>query len=527
MVTGAVRETDVVIVGSGATGSLLAAHLGEAGHAVVVVEAGPARQLKQLYSSTVWSRLLKWHGPPVISKGRNPIVNSVESGWGTGGSALHHYAVWLRMHREDFKLKSLYGKGLDWPIEYDELRPYYDLAQREAGISGDAEREVWRPAGEKYPMPAQPVFRQAELIAAGFSALGKRVAPLPMAINSVAYLGRPACLQDGWCDAGCPTGALANPIVLFGERMARAGVDILTDAFVTHIDVNASGDRAVGVVYRDANRKAHRIRAKLVIVAAFAVQTPRLLLNSTSSRHPKGLGNANDLVGRYFLTHGAVSLYGMFKEETENYMGRTGGQLLSQESYRKDHHPDYVSGYSWRVGQALKLADFAGIANARPELIGADLARFMKSAPSHLATMNALADDPASANNRVTLSDQHDDNDMPLATVTHDLSEDALRCIADIANEGKRIFAAAGATESWAGQPHTEHMMGGTIMGKDARSSVTDSYGRLHELENVFVAGPGLFPSTGAVNPTFTASALAARTAEHIQREWFGLAHSH
>ncbi len=137
--------------------------------------------------------------------------------------------------------------------------------------------------------------------------------------------------------------------------------------------------------------------------------------------------------------------------------------------------------------------------------------------------MNSLADDPASADNRVALSDRRDRYGMPLATVTHNLSEDALRCLAHIADEGKRILAAAGATEIWASETHTEHMMGGTIMGNDPRSSVTDSFGRVHGLENLFVAGPGLFPSAGAVNPTFTASALAARTADHILRDWTAL----
>ena len=117
------------------------------------------------------------------------------------------------------------ARGSDWPIEYGDLRPHYDAVQREVGISGDAALEVWRPPGDDYPMPPQPVFRQGEILTRGFAKHGLRVAPLPMAINSVPYGGRPACIQDGWCDAGCPTGALANPIVIFGETMRRAGVE--------------------------------------------------------------------------------------------------------------------------------------------------------------------------------------------------------------------------------------------------------------------------------------------------------------
>jgi choline dehydrogenase-like flavoprotein len=519
MVKPHVSEADVVIIGSGATGSLLAAQLGEAGRKVVVLEAGPARTLEKLYSSTIWARGLKWKGPPVRSDGGHPFAYPFEAGWGTGGSALHHYAVWLRFHPEDFKRRTLTGKGLDWPIDYDDLRPYYDRIQREVGISGDAALEVWRPPGEPYPMPAQPVFRQAELIAAGFAALGKRVAPLPMAINSVAYRGRPACLQDGWCDAGCPTGALANPIVIFGKRMAQAGVEVRTHAAAARIETDAKGNRAQSVTYFDAAGEAHSVRAKVVIVAAFAVQTTRLLLNSASDRHPKGLGNAMDLLGRYFTSHAGVNIYGMFNEDTDNYMGRTGGQLLSQESYGQKS-----GSFTWRIGHALKLGDVAGIANTRPALMGPALADFMKTASRHMGTMNAIAEHASSPDNRVTLTGERDGFGIPLAKVTHSLNADALVTITGAAEEGVRILKAAGAREAWHAPLRTEHGMGGTVMGRDARTSVTDGYGAVHGIGNLFIVGPGLFPSVAAVNPTFTATALAARTADHIAREWAGFA---
>ncbi len=401
-------EADIVIVGSGATGSLLAARLGTSGRKVVVLEGGPQRRLGALYSSTIWSRRLKWNGPPVRALGRNPIPFPFEAGWGTGGSALHHYACWFRLHESDFKLATLFGKGLDWPIEYKDLRPYYDSVQKEIGIAGDAVQEVWRPPGDAYPMPPQPVFRQGEILAAGFAKKGLRVAPLPMAINSVEYNGSPPCIQDGWCDAGCPIGALANPIVIFGQAMKRAGVEIRHDSFVSRILTDAAGRRANAVEYFDTDGTIKTIAAKLVIVAAFAVQTPRILLNSANDRHPSGLGNSSGLVGRYFSAHAAVNLYGMFKDETENHMGRTGGQLASQESYEKDPRKGYTSGHTWRIGSALKLADLGGIANARVDLFGDGLSVFMRKAAKHLATMSALAENLPSAENRVELTAEKD-----------------------------------------------------------------------------------------------------------------------
>jgi choline dehydrogenase-like flavoprotein len=350
--------------------------------------------------------------------------------------------------------------------------------------------------------------------------LDKRVAPLPMAINSVAYQGRPACIQDGWCDAGCPTGALANPIVLYGKRMRDAGVMLRTDACVRTILVDASGTRATGVVYGDALGREHTVRAKLVVLAAFSVQTPRLLLNSVHPKHPKGLGNNAGLVGRYFTAHGAVNIFGLFDEPTFSFMGRTGGQLVSQEDYLTSSADGHLGSRTWRIGQSLKLGDIGGIANTRPELMGPQLAQFMQHAPAHIATMNALVDNPASRTNSVSLTSDKDSQGLPLARISHELSADSLRCLADAAEEGKRIFKAAGATEIWAAPHRTEHLMGGTIMGTRADNSVTNEFGAVHGVENLYISGTGLFPSVGAVNPTFTAMALAARTAEHINREW-------
>jgi len=519
-------EAEVVIVGSGATGSLIAARLGAAGRKVVVLEGGPQRKLEDLYSSTIWSRRLKWAGPSVQTTGAHAVAFPFEAGWGRGGSALHHYATWLRLHPEDFNFNTLYGKGLDWPIDYEDLRPYYDRLQSDVGLSGDAELEVWRPPGAPYPMPPQPVFRQGEIIGAGFAALGQHVAPLPAAINSVPYKGRPACIQDGWCDAGCPTGALANPIVLFAEAMEKANVETRMGAHVSRLLTDPSGRRVQSVEYFDREGAMHIVEPKLVVLAAFAVETPRILLNSRNEKHPDGLANSSGLVGRYFTSHAAVNVYGLFDEETDNHMGRTGGQLLCQDGYAKDANRGFLGGHTWRIGAALKLGDLGGIANARLDLFGPKLVEFMQRAANHLASMSAIADNLPVIDNRVELSSETDQNGLPLARIVHNLGEDALRCIEAAANEGKSIFDAAGATEVWAAPVRTEHLMGGTIMGREADASVTDGYGRTHDIENLFIAGPGLFPSGGAVNPTYTASALAARTADFVIREWPGLTRS-
>ncbi len=517
------ERVDAVIVGAGATGSLLAARLAQGGKRVLILEAGPRRSMGDLYSSQLWSRRLKWSGPAIETGGSDPIAIAFQLGWGTGGSALHHYAVWLRLHPEDFETKSRFGRGLDWPLSYDGLRPFYDRIQREVGISGDANEEVWRPPGEPYPMPPLGIFNQGRLIARGFEKLGLRTAPLPLAINSREYNGRPACIYDGWCDAGCPIFALANPLAVYLPQAEKAGARILHDCSVTRVLTNQEGDRVTGVEYYDGNGRRHVQETAAVILAAFTVQNPRILLNSAAAQHPNRLANSSGLVGRYMMAHTTARVFGLFREDTENFLGVTGGQLLSQDSYAKDPRKGYLGSAQWLIANALKPNDLLGVVNARPELFGNVLHRFLETASRHLACMTFVGENLPSGDNRLVLGEKTDRYGLPVARITHGLGPDDIKCFGAGMREGRQVFEAAGAYEVWGSGRANMHIMGGTIMGRDRRSSVTNSYGQTHDLPSLFVAGPGLFPTGGAVNPTFTIHALALRTAEYPLANWSSL----
>lgn len=515
------NKVEVVIVGSGATGSLLAAKLASAGKSVVILEGGPQRSLNDLVSSQLYARRLKWSGPPDQTEGKNPIGIGFNAGWGTGGSAVHHFGVWLRLHPEDFEMQSRFGQGLDWPIGYDELRPFYDRIQREVGVSGDAEKEIWRPQGESYPMPALPTFQHGMLIDRGFRKRGMRTAPLPLAINSIEYNERAACIFDGWCDSGCPIGALGNPLAVYLPQAEKAGARIIHEAFVSKVLTTEKGDRVSGVEYYDTQGRKIIQNADLVILSAFAIQNPRILLHSSNSKHPQGLGNSSGLVGKYLMTHSAGSIYGIFKEDTQNWLGVTGGQLLSQENYAKDRTKNYLRSSQWLIAQALKPNDLLGIANSRPDLFGNDLHKFIQTACKHLGTMTFVGESLPVKENEVTLSATRDRFGLPVARMTFGFAADELKLFVAGIKEGKEIFRSAQADEVWAGGgPNGMHILGGTIMGKTSQDSVTNSYGQTHDLPNLFVAGPGLFPTSGAVNPTFTIHALALRSAEYIRQNW-------
>ncbi len=517
------EKVDVVIVGAGATASVFAAVLAEAGRSVLVLESGPARKLSDLYSSQIWARRLKWSTPHLADKGTHSLWFNFNAGRGYGGAAIHHYGIWPRYHEEDFKLRTRYGRALDWPIEYGDLRPWYDRIQADCGISGDAIAEKWRPPGDPYPLPPMQEFGQARVLRRGFEGVGMHVAPMPVAILTQPYKGRPACIYDGWCDAGCPIGALANPLVEYLPRAVKAGARMQADSHVTRILVDGSGKRANGVEY--VNTAGERVvqPAGAVVLAAFTGENVRVLLNSGTTG-TAGLANSSGAVGRYVMTHAAMYAFGLFDEETEPYMGVTGGQLLSQDRADKTSNGDAFGGYQWEIGQALKPNDLLGIAMGRAELIGKELDTFMHRAAKHIAVLGSVCEDQPLAQNRIELGEGTDRFGMRLAQSVYSASPDGLKLFEQSVGEARRILQAAGAKDIWTGPMGGQHTMGGTIMGADAAASVTDAWCRTHDVQNLVVGGPSLFPTGSYVNSTYTAMALAMRAADALARDWDGLA---
>ncbi len=515
-----------MIVGAGAAGCLWAARLAEAGKSVVVLECGPAWSVADLASSQIWARRLKWGGAPVTAVGPDRFGHNMSTGWGFGGAALHHYAGWPRLHAEDFRTHSLYGRAVDWPLEYAQLQPWYDRIQAEMQLSGDARAEVWRPPGAPYPQPALRTFRQGELIAQGFERLGLRVAPAPLAILSRPVGARAACLYDGWCDAGCPTGALANPLVTHFPRATKAGAHFQAGATVTRILVDRRS-RASGVSWCDSAGAAHVQRADLVVLAAATVQNVRLLLASADERHPQGLGNGQGLVGRGFSCHMVASAYGVFDEPVDNFLGVSAGQLISQDRYGKRARgaDGGFGSHQWGIAPALKPNDLLGIANTRPDLYGAALARFLEQDGPRIGTLSAVCETLPGPARSIEIGAERDVWGVPLARIVNTFDEDARALFADVSRNGREILSAAGAHTVWNGAMATTHALGGTVMGDDRGSSVCDSFGRVHEVPNLICAGGSVFPTAGGGSPTFTLYALADRASHRVLSHWSDVAH--
>jgi len=503
------ERRDIVIMGAGAAGALLAARLAQAGKSVVVLEGGEPWALGDLKSSQLWARRLKWGGAPVEAGGKDPVGHNFATGSGFGGSAIHHYAGWPRLAEADFTMRSDHGRGLDWPISYNDLRPHYDVVQAEVGVSGDAAQEKWRPPSAPYPLPPLGSFAQGRILSRGFAARGKHVSPAPMAVLSQAYKGRQPCLYDGWCDAGCPIGALANPLVLHVPAARKAGAEFRARAAVTRVAFDKAG-RAEALVYRDANGEEHWQPGSAIVLAGAAVQNARLLL-AAGTLDPSGL------IGRYFAMHSIANVHGLFAEETECHMGLSAGTLTNQDDYAKARRSGPFGSITWGIAPAVKPNDLIGIATTRLDLFGAELDAFMRRAARHLGLINGIVEAVPERDNRVELGSGRDRWGMPLARIVHSASNNTLALWQHAIDDGLAIVRAAGTKEVWpTPRPVWAHVSGGTIMGPTAASSVVDSHGRLHAVPNLFVTGAGQFPTIGAVSPTFTVLALADRAAPVI-----------
>jgi choline dehydrogenase-like flavoprotein len=517
------EKVDVVIVGAGASGSTYAAVLAKAGKKVVLLEQGPDWQLTDLVSSDIWGRRVKPAAAPFLLEGKNPYGYAYQAGWGVGGAALHYFANFPRLLPNDFKVKSEHNRALDWPIAYQDVAPYYDKVARDIGVSGDAKaEEIWRPAGEAYPMPPMKTFRNGQIWLKGFEAAGIRMVPAAVGMNSTEYKGRPACLYDGWCHVGCPIGALANPLVTYLGDARKAGAEVRARSTVTRILSDPQGARVTGVEYYDDKKQRQVQEASVVVLAAWAGQNPRLMLNSATDKHPGGLANRSGLLGKYMMAHSGSTTWALFDEDVEPHMGTVGAQYMSYERYGKTSQKGAFGSSFITCGTALKTSDLAGFANARSDLFGPDLHAFMQRAARGITRIGAFGEEMPNIENRIELASDKDEFGMPLGKIVHSYDQDAVALWNANFEDGLTVAKATGAKEVWSGRGNmpTIHLFGGTIMGTDAGNSVVDSFGQTHEIPNLYVAGPGMFPTEGAGNPTYSIFALSLRGAEHLADKW-------
>jgi choline dehydrogenase-like flavoprotein len=504
----AVDSTDVVIVGAGACGALVAARLAERGIAVTILEAGKRFDpVRDLANSEANAAKIMWAEPRVYAGGHAVVP---KTGVGVGGGTLTWLGVMPRFHPADFRTRSTEGVGDDWPISYDDLRPHYQAVEREFGVAG--EPGPFAPEAYTLPMPPHRMNWHAQLLARGARELGAHPFAPPIAINSTEYDGRPACCYCGWCGSGCPTGAKATASQTYLARAERAGARVISEAFVNHVAYDASLGRVTGVRYLDRDGKEHRLDARLVILAAHAIETPRLLLLSANNTFPQGLANSSGVVGRYLMSHPTWQVFGTFDSPVNAFKGMQMGHVMVQDYYKPDPRNPYARGYVL-ISYMMTPITYANLSGS---FFGAEYKRFLHDYP-FTAAWWAHAEGLLNASNTVTLDpDVSDARGLPVARLTYTWGDNDIKLAAAARDKAAEMMKASGARQIRIGLNYGAHAMGTCRMGDDPATSVVNSFGQSHDIKNLFICDTSVFVTGAGVNPTLTAMAIANRSADYI-----------
>lgn len=501
------ETVDAVVVGTGAGGAPLLSRLAEAGLKVVALEAGrdwtPGRDFATDESE---QDKLFWLDER-LSSGGDPIqFGKNNSGIGVGGSTLHYTAYVPRPQPDDFRLQTQFGVGVDWPIGLDDLVPYYNELEMFLGVSGP-QSYPWGPPRQPYPLAPLPLNAPAQLMQGACAKLGIRTSPAPNAALSAPYYQpgygwRGACTNRGFCQAGCSTGAKASMDVTYVPRARAGGAEVRTDTFVTELPLDRSGSVSCVVYDRDGRRERQRCRH--VFLCAGAIETPRLLLTN-------GIANASGQVGRNFMAHTGLQVWGSFDAMTRPYKGIP-GSLISEDMHRP-HDADFAGGYLLQSIGVMPLTYAEQVARG-PGLWGKALIEHMRGY-NHVAGINILGDCLPHADNKLTLSDEIDGRGLPKPLIHFTANDNERRMGTHAERLMREIWDVAGARSVWS-YPRFAHTIGTARMGNDPQSSVVDADGRCHDVPNLTICDNSVFPSALAANPALTIMALSLRTADRF-----------
>lgn len=541
---------DVVIVGSGAGGGTMAWALSRRGVRVLLLEAGPAYDPDkdyQLHQDDWESRKFPHKINPAGRQTFAPL-QALEGRWddlrswnrvfgrynrtdirqpwsyshvvGLGGSTLHYTGEAQRLHPAALKMKTRFGVAADWPMDYATLEPYYVEAERAIGVAGPAtDPPRWRSA--PFPLPAHPFSYGSQKLAAGCRALGLNWVPNARAALSRPYDNRPPCNYCGNCARGCPVGDKGSVDVTFIAKAKATGLcHIVTEAQVTHLEAGED-DQVKSVEFVDAAGTSRTVTGTAIVVACGAVETPRLLLNSTSARAPNGLANESGQVGRNFME----TLYWMASGLHSEALGSHRG--LPADGICWDYNaPDSIPGVigGCRFGSGIAEADILGPIAYATRVVGGwgkDHKKRMRDSFGRALGVAAIGESLPNSRTFIDLDPvARDAQGRPKARIHSHLGDGELKRLSFMAKTSRRILRAAGVAElfeeygAYDGFSAT-HVFGTCRMGVDPATSVVDANCRSHRWRNLYVVDASVFPSSGGgEGPSLTIQAVALRTAQ-------------
>ena len=540
----ALDPVDAVIIGAGGGGGVVAQELSRAGWRVVLLERGREQTFAETGHDELRSQrttvLGNAFGP---DDARHIRIRQTERGdWVkvlpsdgsynniaavVGGGTLSYGAMAWRFLPKDFRMRSTYGAPAvstleDWPLSYDELSPYYDRAEWDLGVSGKAGANPFEgPRLKPYPMPPLPFNREASLLAPAARKLGLHPFPIPMAINSIPYRGRPACIQCPHCVGfRCEVDAKgATAVTVIPTAIATGNCQLRTECVVKTVLTGPKGE-ATGVEYFDREGKLVEQPAKVVIVAASATETARLLLNSKTKLHPNGLGNRHGWVGRNLQGHAYTGAFGLFEQETWDGIGPAARIAAC----------DFNHGNDGFVGGAMLANEFIRMPylfarSVRPPGAprwGKAHKDWQRQWYKRSMGVKGPVQEVPRWENRLEIDPTAKDHwGIPTIRLSGAKHESDLKTAKHIAGKAADWLKAAGAIQVFETLPGRgvsggQHQAGTARMAADEKLGAVDRDCRVFGVDNLYIADGSVHVTNGGFNPSLTIQALAYRTSQRI-----------
>lgn len=536
---------EVCVIGSGFAGTFVAFALAERDHDVVVLEAGPrfdlddpsvtAEQLERAIRPE-YSIADMWEMGGTRDRYTAAVPAHIDFDLnerrvkGVGGTSLSWHGTVMRLHEHDFERQSRYGHAVDWPITYGDLQPYYLEAEYAMGVAGESGPGS-PPRDEPFPMAAFPASATDQRYIEACAALDIDVQRVPHARNSQPYDGRAVCEGYGTCSPFCPSSAKYVATVHL-SRAETAGARIIDRARVTRIEHEGEGNRATAVSYVTPKGNRYRQEADHFVVACGPIETPRLLLLSSSDSYPDGLANSSGTVGRYLQATPYISTTAVLDGPAQpEHAGFDTSMSYSFYEPTDEHSSIWLTFRNENPTPVIEQILQGGARHVREGLLselttnpwGDDLLERVGSrepATFPNVRVSSYVEQLPRAKNRVTLDPSRtDDLGWPVPHIAYAFDEAVDRTMRRALEIHRAIFDEMDAEivreEAPLRRIGNDHK-GTTRMGTDPATSVVDATGRTHDLENLWIGGPSLFPTGGAVQPTLTTVALALKTADHL-----------
>ena len=527
---------DVVIVGSGVAGALLAERLARAGVRVAILEAGP-RIDRQEALARYFNAPFKTPESPYTATPEADFPLTMDSGhWyrqsgpdpfkstylkAVGGTTWHWLGTCLRLLPNDFRLHSRYGQGVDWPLNYEDLEPFYLQAEWELGVAGDSSEDLGSPRSGPFALPPIALSYLDKVFGRALSGAGYEVSATPQARNSTVRDGRPACCGSASCIPICPVQAKYDATLHLAQAERRGAV-LYPSTTATVVAVDAR-DRIEGIHFRRPDLSGGIARGRHYVIAAHGIETPRLLLHSRSDRTPDGVANRSGQLGRNLMDHPIQLSRAVAGERVWPYRGPLStagienlrdGQMRSKRSSFRIQIGN--AGWSWSTGAPVTLAGELAEAGLRGD--------GLREAAAHQAARHvelaALTEQLPQAENRVLLDPRDKDHyGVPLPRIHYAVDGYARAGLTAAREVHNRIFARLDSTEV---HHHDEfqgagHIIGTCRMGDDPLTSVVNGELQSHDHDNLHVLGSATFPTSGTANPTLTIAALSLRLAKRLK----------